>query len=84
MVTCLPTLIPCSAHFVNDVMQTATFLGILASTYSILDQRSLIRAHHDALGRRVDALTNAVVAVTPTLLLVWFFMRYFQWRVGRN
>jgi hypothetical protein len=64
-------------------MQTATFLAILTSTYSILDQRSLIQAQRDALGQRVDALTTAVVAVTPVLLLVWFFMRYFQWQASR-
>ena len=64
-------------------MQTATFLAILTSTYSILDQRSLIQAQRDALGQRVDALTTAVVSVTPVLLLVWFFMRYFQWQASR-
>jgi len=68
---------PQNVHFVNDVTQTATFLGILTSTYSILHQCSLIQAQHDALGRRVDVLTTAAVAVTPTILLMWFFMRYF-------
>jgi len=78
-----------NTHIVNScphahLTQAASSVAILSSVCSILDRRSLIQAHHDALGQKVDLLiTKTAVVVLPTFLLVWMGFMKFMGKTGQ-